>query len=335
MPRTPTTAENAGILDQTMPQARPSVPRGTAPGAAPAQAPELEQLTETLSRLDQVGLERMMTAGQLAGMFAHELSNILTPLLSYAQLALANPEDDALSKKALTKAADGAQRAAFLADALLGKRGGPDERDRIVESAIDPLLSIEPSACVDDCVRRSLAAAFRAPGAAMDRARLAIHIDVEPGLNVAMHPIALEHVLQNLITNARLAMRQRQDDAGEIRVTGRSEGCSTRNSPRDSRIENTSVEIRVRDTGPGVPDDVRARLFEPFVTSRAGAGGFGLGLAVCKRLIDQAGGTITLEPAQPGRGAEFVITMPAARPGDVPRGTGASNPETTSRRLAA
>jgi signal transduction histidine kinase len=273
----------------------------------------------------------MMTAGQLAGMFAHELSNILTPLLSYAQLALANPEDDALSKKALTKAADGAQRAAFLADALLGKRGAPDERDRDVESAIDPLLAIAPSACVDDCVRRSLAASFRAPGAAMDRARLAIHIDVEPGLRIAMHPIALEHVLQNLITNARLAMRSRPDDAGEIRVTAALGGCSTWNSPRQDDAE-PAVEIRVRDTGPGVPDHVRARLFEPFVTSRAGAGGFGLGLAVCKRLVEQAGGSITLEPSRPGSGAEFVITLPAAR---VPRGTAASNAESPSRRLAA
>jgi signal transduction histidine kinase len=272
----------------------------------------------------------MMTAGQLAGMFAHELSNILTPLLSYAQLALANPEDDALSKKALTKAADGAQRAAFLADALLGKRGAPDERDRDVESAIDPLLAITPSACVDDCVRRSLAASFRAPGAAMDRARLAVHIDIEPGLRIAMHPIALEHVLQNLITNARLAMRSRPDDAGEIRVTAE---CSTWNT------EQAGVEIRVRDTGPGVPDHVRARLFEPFVTSRAGAGGFGLGLAVCKRLVEQAGGSITLEPSRPGAGgcgAEFVMLLPAAA---VPRGTapgkGASNPDAPSRRLAA
>lgn len=260
-----------------------------------------------------------MTAGQLAGMFAHELSNILTPLLSYAQLALANPEDEALSKKALTKAADGAQRAAFLADALLGRRGGPDERDRDVESAVDPLLAVHPASCVDDCVRRALAASFRVPGAAMDRARLAVHISVEPGLRAAMHPIALEHVLQNLITNARLAMRSLEGDGGAIRIDA---ACSTGNT----------AEIRVRDTGPGVPDHVRARLFEPFVTSRAGAGGFGLGLAVCKRLVEQAGGTITLAPAATGRGAEFVIAVPIAKVG---RGAAASNAESPARRLAA
>jgi two-component system sensor kinase FixL len=310
MPRTPATDRGHakdGALLSVLSTVKPSVPRGTPPLDAAAL------LNETLANLDRVGLERMMTAGQLAGMFAHELSNILTPLLSYAQLALANPSDGALSNKALNKAADGAMRAAFLADALLGKRGGPDQRDRDVESTIDPLLSINPVACVEDSVRRALSTAFRAPGATMERARLAIHIDVESDLRAAAHPIALEHVLQNLITNARLAMRSRcADDSGEIRIVARAlspiggSECSTGNTG--------DVEIRVLDTGPGVSEQVRARLFEPFVTSRAGQGGFGLGLAVCKRLIEQAGGTIHLAPAGIEDGAEFIITLPAARP---------------------
>jgi signal transduction histidine kinase len=119
-------------------------------------------------------------------------------------------------------------------------------------------------------------------------------------------------VLQNLISNARLAMRSSfQDDSGEIRICARSlppigGECSTGNTG--------DVEIRVRDTGPGVSEQVRARLFEPFVTSRAGQGGFGLGLAVCKRLIEQAGGTIDLAPSGIEDGAEFIITLPRARP---------------------
>jgi signal transduction histidine kinase len=312
MPHTPATDRGHakdGALLSVLSTVKPSVPRGTPPLDAAAL------LNETLANLDRVGLERMMTAGQLAGMFAHELSNILTPLLSYAQLALANPGDDALSNKALNKAADGAMRAAFLADALLGKRGGPNDRDRDVESAVDPLLSIEPAACVEDSVRRALATAFRGPGAAMERSRLAVHIDVEPGLRAAAHPIALEHVLQNLLTNARLAMRARfEDDSGEIRIFARSLPPVGGPNGKCSTGNTGDIEIRVRDTGPGVSESVRARLFEPFVTSRAGQGGFGLGLAVCKRLIEQAGGTIDLAPARIDDGAEFIITLPAARP---------------------
>ena len=306
---------------------RPSAPRGTP--AAHAGSVDLDRLTRTLAALDRAGIERMMTAGQLAGMFAHELSNILTPLLSYAQLALAHPDDDTLARKALTKAADGATRAAFLADALLGKRGGPETRDRDAESAIDPLLGIAPVASVDECARRAAAASFRTPGAAADRQRILVHIHAPADLHAAIHAIALEHVLENLITNARLAMRTPipSDTPGEISVQARP--CSTGNTPANQ------VQIRVRDTGPGIPDSIRARLFEPFVTSRAGAGGFGLGLAVCRRLIEQAGGTITLTPAAeatPGAGAEFVITLPAARP---PREAGASNADAATRRLAA
>lgn len=295
------------------------VPRGTPLPASPGD------LAATLAALDRAGIERMMTAGQLAGMFAHELSNILTPLLSYAHLALANPEDDALARKALTKAAEGAQRAAFLADALLGRRGGPGERDRDAESAVDPLLAVAPEASVDECARRAVAAAFRAPGAAMNRARLAVRVVVEPGLRAAAHPIALEHVLQNLVANARLAMQSGGKEAGEIRVVARSTG--------------NTVEIRVRDTGPGVPDHVRARLFEPFVTSRGGQGGFGLGLAVCRRLVEQAGGQIRLAPGNEGGGAEFVITLPAVPAPGAPVAPGrrdhASHGEQPARRLAA
>lgn len=317
MPRTPTAAEirtTSGPAGSVMDDVRPSVPRGT-PGADHAR-----EMLESLSRLDRIGLERLVTAGQLAGMFAHELSNILTPLLSYAQLAMMHPDDEALRTKALGKAVDGAERAAFLADALLGKRGGPDQRDRDVESAVDPMLAIAPRAVVLDAVRKALATAFRAPGAAMDRARLGVHIEAEADLAVAAHPIALEQVLLNLINNARLAQRS-QHGGGAIRVAAHEAECSTGNT--------RTVEIRIQDDGPGIPEHVRARLFQPFVTSRPEQGGLGLGLAVCRQLIEQAGGSITLAPTQPGCGAEFVITLPAAARQP------AANAESPARRLTA
>ncbi|MBX3353381.1 MAG: HAMP domain-containing histidine kinase [Phycisphaeraceae bacterium] len=304
------------------------LPRSGVKPSIPASSQESAQDTTAnplmaLDSMDRATLERTMTAGQLAGMFAHELSNILTPLLSYAQLALAQPDDEALSHKALTKAAEGAQRAAFLVDALLGKRGGPETRDRDAESATSPLLSLAPACEVGDCVRHSLSAVFRAPGAAMDRSRIAIELDLSPNMHAAIHPIALEQVLHNLLNNARLAVRELPDASIRVEVGSPAGGCSTGNSA-DGRIE-----IRVRDSGYGVPDHLRARLFEPFVSSRAGQGGFGLGLAVCKRLVEQAGGTITLEPASEHAGASFLVTLPRARQ------PVAATPDTDARRLAA
>ena len=68
--------------------------------------------------------------------------------------------------------------------------------------------------------------------------------------------------------------------------------------------------ITVDDEGPGVPEALRARLFEPFFSTKSRAGG--LGLAISRRLVEEAGGTITIEDRLP-RGARFRVTLPLAR----------------------
>src|SRR5262249_18147492 len=67
------------------------------------------------------------------------------------------------------------------------------------------------------------------------------------------------------------------------------------------------VEVRVRDTGPGIPPRVRERLFEPFVTSKES--GLGLGLSVCKRPVEAPGGAIRAAGGR-GGGAVFAFTLP-------------------------
>jgi signal transduction histidine kinase len=82
-------------------------------------------------------------------------------------------------------------------------------------------------------------------------------------------------------------------------------------------VDAPAPQIRVDDCGPGVPADVRARIFEPFMrgphpaTDRAAGPGFGLGLAICKRIIDGHGGMIGVED-RPGGGARFVVSLKAA-----------------------
>ena len=74
------------------------------------------------------------------------------------------------------------------------------------------------------------------------------------------------------------------------------------------------------DNGPGIPSEIAATLFDPFVTTRGpgkpsptGHGGSGLGLAVCRRLIENSGGTIVLEPVtEEQQGASFLISLPTA-----------------------
>jgi signal transduction histidine kinase len=108
---------------------------------------------------------------------------------------------------------------------------------------------------------------------------------------VRADPTLLRRVLQNLVSNAVEAM----PEGGELRV--------------DVSQENGRVRLEVRDTGLGVPEDVRPRLFEPYFTTRSS--GTGLGLAIARRVIEDAGGTIELVPAQPGPGSVARVELPA------------------------
>jgi signal transduction histidine kinase len=83
----------------------------------------------------------------------------------------------------------------------------------------------------------------------------------------------------------------------------------------DVRREVSTVQIRVRDAGLGIASDVLPRVFDLFVQSADAlsrrAGGLGIGLALVKRLVELHGGTVTAHSDGPGKGSEFVVTLPA------------------------
>ena len=122
-------------------------------------------------------------------------------------------------------------------------------------------------------------------------------IDFERRFDATLTPVMadrdqLRQVFWNLLLNAAQAMRQ----GGTLAI-------ETRRAP-------DSVEVTVRDTGPGIPANILPRLFEPFVTSKAG--GTGLGLAIVRRIIEDHGGRITVS-AQDGEGTCFVLSLADAR----------------------
>lgn len=224
---------------------------------------------------------RLATLGTIASIIAHEYNNILTPIISYGQLALATPEDGELMKKAVQKAVAGAERAASISASLLGFAREADQ---------------EHVASLPEVVREAMACLARDP----KKDGIEVVVDV-PEVKVAMPPVNLQQVLLNLVLNAINAMKPGR---GTIRVTGREEGGWT--------------HIEVSDTGPGIPAEIADRLFEPFVThspARGGGGGArkgtGLGLWICRDLVQNVGGTIAVESA-PGSGATFHITVPTA-----------------------
>ena len=79
----------------------------------------------------------------------------------------------------------------------------------------------------------------------------------------------------------------------------------------EARQSDLGVEFRLTDNGPGVPENIRDRIFEPLFTTKGESEGTGIGLALCHRLVVAHGGTIELTPTK-GHGAEFVIDLPAA-----------------------
>jgi signal transduction histidine kinase len=124
----------------------------------------------------------------------------------------------------------------------------------------------------------------------------AITVDVSPGISaLAIDADAdqLQQVLINLLTNAAQAMPA----GGRVFIEG-------------ERTPDGETRLRVRDDGPGVPAEVRYRIFEALFTTKAK--GSGLGLALCRRILEAHGGTIELEAT--AKGASFVLALPAAAP---------------------
>ena len=116
----------------------------------------------------------------------------------------------------------------------------------------------------------------------------------------------LRRVIENLVGNAIDAVVEARAEAARVEVLG---GRS---------LAGSELWLRVLDHGPGIPEEERARIWSPFYTTKAQ--GTGLGLALSRKTIEAHGGSIELAPDE-GRGAEFVITFPAAEPAH-PEGRG-------------
>lgn len=276
----------------------------------------IHELEQSLERQ-----ERLATLGTIAGLIAHEFNNILTPILSYSQMALATPEDRELVVKALKRAADGADRAGQIAGAILG----------LVRRDHAPTARGAAQRCdLGEALERATACLARP----LEKDGIRLRVDMCVGAEVAARSVAVEHVLLNLIINARSAMLPR---GGELTI------CSTGNIPELPEGAVTSwgggggrewpeevkgranVVVEVRDTGRGMGSDRQARLFNLNTsvdttstysavdrsTTSGDRRGHGLGMLVCKRLVEDAGGEMAVSSVV-GEGTRVWVVWPAA-----------------------
>ena len=110
-------------------------------------------------------------------------------------------------------------------------------------------------------------------------------------IKIHTQPYQLRQAVVNILANAV----QASPDSGEIRI-----GLKTRDN---------QIEIAIQDTGPGISEDRMDQIFEPFFTTKTHQGGKGLGLFITNRLINDLGGSISVD--SPTKGARFVIRLPA------------------------
>lgn len=106
-------------------------------------------------------------------------------------------------------------------------------------------------------------------------------------------PIQVGQVFLNLLHNAATAIPEKQK--GEIKIT--------------TQTLDGQFRISIRDNGPGIPTEIRDKLFQPFVTTKAPGTGTGLGLSISQRIIEAHGGNISVR-SEPGQGAEFIVELP-------------------------
>jgi len=125
-----------------------------------------------------------------------------------------------------------------------------------------------------------------------------VEVDVDGAPLVALSASRLTQVLLNLVLNAGASVATAHPEGGRVTVRARAEGHR--------------VRIEVEDDGPGVDSAVRDRLFEPFVTTKEVGDGTGLGLAVCRGLVESVGGQITVDASYTA-GARFVVLLPLVK----------------------
>jgi len=252
----------------------------------------LHQLTETQRQLellhDQLTeSQRLATIGTICAVIAHEFNNLLTPIVSYSQFALQSAQgekpDMALICKALTKSFQSSQKAGRICASMLSLARGESSYAAVpVQTLVDETLTV-------------LARDPQKDG-------IALRVQIPPELAVYGDSVQLEQVLLNLLINARQAMLGK---GGSLTI-------------KASAVDENLVKIQVVDSGPGIPEKLLPKIFQPFFTTKATARqteahGTGLGLAICKDIVEHHSGRIEVE-SEVGRGTTFSVILPAAKP---------------------
>lgn len=248
---------------------------------------DLTERQESAALLDEARVElarlaRLNELGEMASTLAHELNQPLSAVANYVQgcmllLDKVGEEHAVKMRGALTEAAKQAIRAGDIIRHLreFVTRGATERHQENIQRLVEEAGALALLGSKEKGVRS--------------------HFDFGPGEGVILvDRVQIQQVLTNLMRNAVEAMAE--SPIKDLTVT--------------TREEDGRLMVSVTDTGCGIPGEVAARLFQPFVSSKAG--GMGIGLSISRRILLSHGGDISASPGADGRGTRFTLHLPLA-----------------------
>ena len=277
----------------------------------------LETLKATQAQLIQS--EKLASLGELTAGIAHEIQNPLNFVNNFSELSvdLAKELKEEIDKVTLPEK-DKAYIGELLADLGQnqekinhhGKRAaaivtGMLQHARTSTGAKEPT---DLNALADEYLRLS----YHGLRAKDSNFNANMVTDFDPAVGrVAVIPQDIGRVFLNLINNAFYAVYQRKLNVGEVQNLTDVGGYEPTVTVSTRLTPSGTVEIRIRDNGTGIPDSVKAKIFQPFFTTKPTGQGTGLGLSLAYDIVTKGhGGSLEVESAE-GKGSEFMVRLPA------------------------
>ena len=255
---------------------------------------DVSRRRETEVQLQQA--QKMESIGQLTAGVAHDFNNLLHVISGSLERLSARPNDPVAAARYLSAASQAAERGAKLTRQLLAFA----RRSRLEPRGVN--LS-------------DLISSFGELLDATVGSRAELRFDLRRRLpEVRLDPVHLEMAVLNIVINARDAL------GGEGAITVETRPVTLDGEAKDCDLPpGDYVSLAVVDTGPGMPESVRARAAEPFFTTKPAGQGTGLGLAMAQGFAQQSGGRLEID-SRPGEGARVRMLFPVAveRPAEEP-----------------
>ncbi|HTH16186.1 MAG TPA: ATP-binding protein, partial [Magnetospirillum sp.] len=233
---------------------------------------------------------RLATLGEMAASIAHEFNQCLHVIRLASEAVQLDIGDGRLEPARLTKRTENILAQVDRLTEMVTHMRAISRRECQEKRPFEPQVAV-------DAALRMVEPLLKVDGIQVVRqGRLG-------GIAVLGHQVRLEQVLLNLLNNGRDAIRERfrreGNTGGRITIT-----CT----PAEA---GDVMSIAVRDTGTGIPNAIGHHIFEPFITTKEGGHGLGLGLSISRGICTEMGGSLTFRNVEDG-GAEFVIDLPVA-----------------------